>query len=118
MDIERNLTQTITLFITDSGCINKIENYTTGLSFEEFDQNQLLIDAVLRNLEVIGEAAKHVPSEIRQKYSLIPWKNIIGLRNILIHEYFGIDEQIVWEVVTVDLKNTKPLIEQMMRELQ
>ncbi|MFZ4450789.1 HepT-like ribonuclease domain-containing protein [Salibacterium aidingense] len=99
-------------------CINKIEEYTSGVSFAEFDKNQLLIDAVIRNLEVIGEAAKYIPQDIREQYSLIPWKNIIGLRNILIHEYFGIDERIVWEVVTVDLMNIKPLLEQLIRELQ
>ncbi|MDQ0298439.1 uncharacterized protein with HEPN domain [Salibacterium salarium] len=111
------MTRKPTLYLEDMlACINKIEKYTLGISSEEFDQNQLLIDAVVRNLEVIGEAAKHVPQEIRQKYSLIPWKNIIGLRNILIHEYFGIDEQIVWEIITTDLKKIKPLMQQIIRE--
>nr|WP_281248203.1 HepT-like ribonuclease domain-containing protein [Seinonella peptonophila] len=69
------------------------------------------MDAVVRNLEVIGEASKYIPEEIRQKYPQVPWKSMIGLRNILIHEYFGIDEQIIWEIVSQDFRETKPLIE-------
>lgn len=60
---------------------------------------------------MIGEASKYIPEEIRQKYPQVPWKSMIGLRNILIHEYFGIDEQIIWEIVSQDFRETKPLIE-------
>jgi uncharacterized protein with HEPN domain len=88
--------------------IERIETYTRGVSYDSFCHNQMMVDAVIRNLEVIGEAAGNVPEELRNKYSSIPWRKMIGLRNILIHEYFGIDESIVWEVATTNLKEVKP----------
>ncbi|MNJ76878.1 hypothetical protein D3C77_742600 [compost metagenome] len=75
----------------------------------------MLLDAVVRNLEIIGEAARNVNDEVKMKYQEIPWRNMIGLRNILIHEYFGIDESIVWEVATRNLREIKPII---MRAIQ
>ena len=68
----------------------------------------MLVDAVIRNLEVIGEAARNVSDEVRSRYSEIPWRNMIGLRNILIHEYFGVDESIVWEVIKNNLPEVRP----------
>lgn len=97
-------------------CMNMIESYTHGLSFEDFNENQLVIDAVVRNLEVIGEASKFVSEDIKQRYSDVPWKSMIGLRNILIHEYFGIDEQIIWQIITSDFRKNKPIIEQIIKE--
>lgn len=70
----------------------------------------MLLDAVIRNLEIIGEAARNLSDEVKMKYPEVPWKNMIGLRNVLIHEYFGIDESIVWEVATRNLKEVKPII--------
>lgn len=97
-------------------CMNKIEKYISGLNFEQFDENQLIIDAVIRNLEIIGEASKFITEEIRLKYPSVPWKSMVGLRNILIHEYFGVDEQIIWEIVSKDFKETKPIIESILHE--
>jgi uncharacterized protein with HEPN domain len=70
----------------------------------------MLIDAVIRNLEIIGEAARNVTDEVRNKYPEIPWRNMIGLRNILIHQYFGVDESIVWEVIKINLAEARPNI--------
>jgi uncharacterized protein with HEPN domain len=70
----------------------------------------MLIDAVIRNLEIIGEAARNVPEEIKNNYNEIPWKKMIGLRNMLIHEYFGVDESIVWERIKTNLPEVKPNI--------
>lgn len=107
------------LFLEDIlECMEKIEQYISGLDFEGFNQNQLIIDAVVRNLEVIGEAARNVPEDVRQIDPKIPWKSMIGLRNILIHEYFGIDEQIVWQIVTVNIRDTKPLIEELLNKYE
>lgn len=97
-------------------CIKKIEQYTDGMDFEVFKNNQLVVDAVIRNLEVIGETSKHIPDKIRKNYSSVPWKSIIGLRNILIHEYFGVDEEIIWEIVSNDLKKLKPVLEKIRRK--
>jgi uncharacterized protein with HEPN domain len=79
--------------------IQKIEEYTRDLSFEGFCDNQLIQDGVVRNLEIIGEAVKHLPTEMYRKYPAVEWKKITGLRDILIHAYFGIDREIVWDVV-------------------
>jgi len=77
--------------------ILKIEKYTKGLSYEEFLNNMMVIDAVVRNLEIIGEATKNLSKEIKSQYPEIPWKEMAGMRDKLIHEYFGIDLDIVLE---------------------
>jgi len=83
--------------------IKKIKRYTAGMSFEDFIRDEKTIDAVIRNLEVVGEAAKNVPEEIRQKYPRIPWKEVAGMRDRLIHAYFGVDLEIVWQTIVSDL---------------
>jgi len=70
----------------------------------------MVIDAVIRNLEIIGEASSNLPEIFRQKYPHIPWNRMIGLRNIAIHEYFGVDLTIIWEVITRNIVETKPMI--------
>jgi uncharacterized protein with HEPN domain len=82
--------------------MNRIDTYILGVNYDSFLNNQMLIDAVIRNLEIIGEAARNLPDELKNKYPELPWRNMIGLRNILIHQYFGVDESIIWEVITVD----------------
>lgn len=79
--------------------IEKIKRYLENITLEEFLEDEMRIDAVVRNLEIIGEAAGKIPPETRSKCSHIPWKRIVGLRNILIHEYFGIDMDIVWDII-------------------
>lgn len=99
------------MYLTDIlESMERIEKYIQGVDYETFQSNQMLTDAVIRNLEVIGEAARNVSDEIRKKYTEIPWRNMIGLRNILIHHYFGIDESIVWEVIKTNLPEAKPHI--------
>ncbi len=78
---------------------DKILQYTDRISFQDFLNNDMLKDAVIRNLEIIGEAVKRISPEFRSQYPSIEWKKIAGLRDILIHEYFGIDYDIVWDVV-------------------
>lgn len=87
-------------FIDDIlGAIQRIEQYTNDLDIEDFSESQLHQDAVIRNLEIIGEAVKRLPRNLRNKYPDIGWKKIAGLRDILIHAYFGIDVEIIWDVV-------------------
>ena len=83
------------------------------MDFEAFEGNSMVVDAVIRNLEIIGEAAKNIPEKVKETYFEVPWRRMIGLRNIMIHEYFGVDLNIVWEVVAVNLPDTKPKIEEM-----
>ena len=74
-------------------------NKSKNLSYDEFIQNEELKRAFVRSLEIIGEAAKHIPKEIRNRYSQIKWKSIIGIRNKLIHEYFGVDYRVLWKTI-------------------
>ncbi len=77
---------------------HKILNYTRHLSFEEFITNSLVIDAVIRNFEIIGEAANRLPEEYKEKYPSIDWHRLRGFRNRIVHDYMGIDFSIVWQV--------------------
>jgi uncharacterized protein with HEPN domain len=87
--------------------INKIEKYTKDMTKEDLTKNELVQDAVVRNLEVIGEAVKKIPDNVRDTYEEIPWKKIAGLRDILIHEYFGVNMNIVWDVIDNKLQPLK-----------
>lgn len=87
--------------------ISKIQKYVQDLSFEEFSEDEMRVDAVIRNLEIIGEAAGNVSIEVRNNYPDIQWKKIVGLRNILIHEYFGVDLEIVWDIIENNLDKLK-----------
>jgi uncharacterized protein with HEPN domain len=88
------------------------------MSYNKFAKDTKTIDAVIRNLEVIGEAARQVPDIIKQKYSDIPWKELIGLRNRVVHEYFGVDFEIVWEIITNDLPDLKEKIGNVLTEVK
>ncbi|MBX9660189.1 MAG: DUF86 domain-containing protein [Nitrospiraceae bacterium] len=96
--------------------IQKVKSYTSGLSLQDFLQDDKTFDAVVRNLEVIGEAAKHLPEEARKRTPGIDWKKIAGLRDILIHEYFGIDGEIVWDVVQHKLPTLETAVTLMLNE--
>lgn len=98
--------------------MNKIEKYSQGLDYDSFVRNEMVVDAVLRNIEVIGEAAAQIPEIVKQENSNIPWKKIIGLRNIVIHEYFGVDLDNIWKIVTENIPETKPQLEEMFEKLQ
>ncbi|MDI6766859.1 MAG: DUF86 domain-containing protein [Bacteroidota bacterium] len=100
--------RTYRLFLEDIiESIIKIETYTKNLSYGRFSKDPKTIDAVVRNLEIIGEAAKHIPTSVRSKHAEVPWKKMVGLRNIVVHEYFGIDEKIIWEIVNRGLSDVK-----------
>lgn len=87
--------------------INKIEDYTKEISFEDFAQSPLIIDAVVRNIEIIGEASKNVPVEIQNIFKDIPWQKINGIRNRIVHEYFAVDISIIWFIVSNELQSLK-----------
>jgi len=90
--------------------IEAIKRYTTGLTKEDFFSSSEKQDAVYRRLEVIGEAANRLPDEFRNKYSLIPWYKIVGMRNVLIHEYDSIDLDLVWETIQRDIPKLEEYI--------
>ena len=95
------------------GAIRKIGLYTAGLTCNDFESNEQVFDAVIRNLEIIGEAVKNVPDDVRSRQPDVEWKKIAGLRDILIHHYFGIDAEMIWDIV----QNKIPDLEQRVREL-
>jgi len=84
--------------------IEKTERYTQDMTIQQLGGNSMVLDAVLHNLEIIGEAAKHIPDELKSKYPAAEWRKITGLRDIVAHEYFGISLEIVWDI----LKNKLP----------
>ncbi|MCZ7356212.1 MAG: DUF86 domain-containing protein [Candidatus Methanoperedens sp.] len=105
------------LFLSDIlESIRRIETYTSGLTFEDFEKNTIVSDAVVRNLEIIAEAIKNIPPEITEKYTQIPWKKVIGFRNIVIHAYFTVDLKNVWYIVKEQLPELKILIEKIIKE--
>jgi uncharacterized protein with HEPN domain len=83
--------------------IEKIERYTEGMTRENFQNDEKTTDAVVRNLEIIGEAAGRLPKDFTDRHSEIEWVKIIGLRNRIVHEYFGVDLQIIWQILKKDL---------------
>jgi uncharacterized protein with HEPN domain len=97
--------------------IDLIQQYIVDVSFSSFDNSYDIQDKVLRRLEIIAEAAKKLPEEIRTKHQSVPWKSIIGLRNIITHTYDDVNLEEIWEIVTKHLPETKKQIEQIRQEL-
>ncbi len=95
--------------IVDS--IERIEDYTKGLSFEQFSHDQKTIDAVIRNFEIIGEATKNLSNEIKSSYQDIPWKEMAGMRDKMIHDYSGVDLDIIWKTIKERLLELKKSLE-------
>jgi uncharacterized protein with HEPN domain len=103
------------LFIEDMlESIDLIEKYTAQLNLDSFKKDRKTIDAVVRNFEVIGEASKFIPDEIKGKYSEIDWPAILGLRNRIAHEYFGISLAIIWTIIKDELPRLKSQLKNML----
>lgn len=96
--------------------INFLAERSQGLRPEEFLANEVLKRAFVRSLEVIGEAVKKLPAEFRQKYSHIDWRAIAGTRDKLIHDYFGVDYEIVWDIVISEVPQLKEQVENILQE--
>lgn len=95
-----------------------IEEYSQGISEAKFLDNRQIQDAVVRRLEICGEAIKNIPKSFREKYPKIPWKEIAGMRDILIHEYFGVDFELTWKIVQKELPKLKIEISRILREME
>ena len=88
-----------------------------GTTFEEFQHDEMLLYACIRALEIMGEAAKQVPAEVRQRYPQIPWRQIAGMRDVLIHAYVGVDARVVWKTITENLPQDKLTFDKILQEL-
>jgi uncharacterized protein with HEPN domain len=97
-------------------CIAKIEAYTENLDIEDFVKNNLVIDATIRNFEVIGEATKMISENLKQSYFEIPWKEMTGMRDKLIHDYLGVDVDVIWETIQDDIPLLKEFLNKIIRE--
>jgi hypothetical protein len=98
--------------------IEKIEKYLKGMTYNQFVKDELTVDGVVRNLEIIGEASKNIPPAIRRANPKIPWEDICGMRDILIHEYFGVDLKIVWHTAKKNLPEFEKELELLFLEVQ
>ena len=99
--------------------MSRISEYIANLDFISFKRDYKTVDAVVRNFEIIGEASKNLPDSIRDKYPMIPWKEMYYLRNKVSHEYFGIDYEIIWDVASNYLPDNKSEIDRIVeRELK
>jgi len=113
------VTRDLRLYVEDMlASIERIEQYTGGLDERSFLENTQAQDAVLRRLEVLGEAVKSIPESFRGQYPEIPWRNIAGLREVLIHQYFGVNLRRAWLVVKEDLPVLKDKLMRVHQDIQ
>ncbi|WP_267878556.1 HepT-like ribonuclease domain-containing protein [Hydrogenobacter thermophilus] len=94
---------------------NKIMNYTKGLTYEDFKKNEMVIDAVTRNIEILGEASKSISDGLKNKYPEVGWKEIARTRDKIIHFYFGINLEIIWDIVIEDIPKLKTELEKIIK---
>jgi len=97
--------------------IERIFEYTQMIDFDGFRRDYKTVDAVIRNFEIIGEAAKNIPDDIKEQYPDVPWNEMYALRNRISHAYFGIDYEIIWDIITNYLSENKIQIEKISKEI-
>ena len=113
MSIKPDITDFM-LDIRDSICDIRI--FVRTMTYVEFTEDRKTINAVIRSLEIIGEATKKIPRDVRNKYPLVPWREIAGMRDKLIHEYFGVDLSIIWETIQHDFFDLENAIEDFLQK--
>jgi uncharacterized protein with HEPN domain len=106
-------------FLEDAiSAMEKAELFISDMSYENFVKDEKTVFAVIRAIEIVGEAIKHIPLDFRLKYNDIPWRDIAGMRDVLIHDYFGVDLETVWETVKTNIPKTKPLLYEVLNKLK
>ncbi|HUU18027.1 MAG TPA: DUF86 domain-containing protein [Sedimentisphaerales bacterium] len=98
--------------------LEAIESFVEGQSFEDFKKDDKSSSAVIRKFEIIGEAAKQVPENVKQKYHSVPWKEMAGMRDKLIHFYFGVNYELLWQTIKNRIPEIKPVIRQILQDLR
>lgn len=112
------MTRHVALYIKDIlSSMQDAEQFIEGMSYQQFVDDKKTVNAVVRAIEVIGEAAKNVPSAIRTRYSAIPWREMAGMRDKVTHFYFGVDRETIWIAVKERIPPLKPTIEQILKDL-
>jgi uncharacterized protein with HEPN domain len=96
--------------------MERIEEYLGDIDFKKFKRTHMVVDAIIRNFEIIGEASKNIPTEFKDKYPEIPWKKMYGLRNLISHEYFWIDYEMIWEIAKNNLPGNKIDLEKIIKK--
>ncbi|MBD3271705.1 MAG: DUF86 domain-containing protein [Elusimicrobia bacterium] len=97
--------------------VKRIEKYTKNSSLSKLKKNSLIVDGVVRNLEIIGEAVKNISPQIKIQHPEIEWKKIAGLRDILVHEYFGVDVEVIWDIIVHKLPELKLTVRRIIKKL-
>ena len=98
--------------------INSIENFVKGVTYNDFINNEMMYEAVIRKLGIIGEACNNLSKEIKDKHTEIPWREIIGMRNIIIHNYLGVDLKIIWTSIKKDVPEFKGFISKLIKDIE
>lgn len=98
-------------------CIDNVQDFVAGNSYDDMSDNKMLFYAVVKNNEIIGEAANSITKELRQRHSEVEWAVIIGMRHVLVHDYYNIDSKTAWRTATKDLPALRPQIAAILKEL-
>jgi uncharacterized protein with HEPN domain len=98
--------------------ILEIESYLVNTEFQDFMENSMMRFACIKQMEILGEAANHISDEIKSGFSTIEWAQIVGMRNVFVHEYFGVDTELVWEIIKNDLPDLKFKIEEIIGSIE
>ncbi len=105
------MSRDLSLYLTDIiNSVDRIKDYTRNMNYDDFVEDIKTYDAVIHNLQIIGEATKQVPEIIRQKYPDIPWRQVAGLRDVIAHTYFMVNPEIVWNILNTELKSLRDCI--------
>ncbi len=98
--------------------MNDIENFVDKMSFEEFVKDKKTLNAVVRSIEIIGEASKNIPEALKAKHQELPWKQMTGMRNKLIHAHFGVDVETLWKAVKENIPPLRNAIQKMLKDME
>lgn len=96
--------------------MERILRYSSEMSYHEFIANEMAHDAIIRNFEILGESVKRIPFRFQKKFRHVPWQHMYALRNFIVHEYFDLDEEIIWEIIQNDLRNNHRDILRILRD--
>lgn len=96
--------------------VNDIESFVGNMSYEDFKKDKKTLNAVVRSIEIIGEASKNIPGALKAKHKELPWKRMIGMRDKLVHAYFGVDVEILWKAIKEDIPPLRKSIQKMLKD--